>query len=368
MKHIKLPSIEICSDNFKPENDSSVKMNLKFLQPLKNSSFKNLQKVSDTEKKPIKIIKLRNSDLKEQLKRISSLSYLKPKERNNTKLNRVQTIKVTNNNLNNVINLDSNNNIDRNTRYSDKDSQTMLNSISSIMNNKNENKLILPTASKITIMKSEKEIKLSKSNIINKIDTNKNDKGIKIRNNIKYLFNNNSDKKDNNKFHEYDIKFHNSFYRNVNWNNNILKKILEEKNMKINLDIIKKCNYKKINDAKEKEKKKKNQHELKNINNKGYVNSYFNSDINNFYNKCKYKNNKLILTLMKKRNQNSGIKNYLSRFNDNNLYRNYCAYNIVNNEKQRNENKGNTLSFEHEYNYSSATSLRGNSILGLKNV
>ena len=367
MKNIKLPSIEICSDNFKPESDSSVKMNLKYLQPLRNPSFKNLQKVCDREKKPIKIIKLKNSDLKEKLKKISSLSYLKPKERNNTKLNRVQTIKVTNNNSNNVINLDSNN-IDKNTRYTDKDSQTMLNSISSIMNNKSENKLILPTASKILIMKNDREMKLSKSNIINKIDNNRNDKGIKIRNNIKYLFNNNYDKIDTNKVHEYDIKFHNSFYRNVNWNNNILKKMLEEKNMKINLDLIKNCKYRKINNAMEKEKKKKNKNELKSINNKNYINSYFNSDINNFYNKCKYKNNKLILTLMKKRNQNSGIKNYLSRFNDNNLYRNYCAYNIINNEKQINENKGNTLSFEHEYNYSSCTSLRGNSILGLKNV
>ena len=368
MKNIKRYSIELNSDNLKQENDSLIQKNLKYLNPLNNPSFKDLQNDSATQRKPIKIIKLRNSDLKEKLKRISSIYYLKPKKRNNMKLSSVHTIRLTNNNTKDMINLDSNNNYDRNTRFSDKDSQ-MLNSISSILNSKNDNNLILPTGSKILLMKNEREIKLSKSNIINKIDNNKNDKGIDVKNNIKNPFNNIYDNTNINKFHEYDIKFHNSFFKNVNWNNNILKKMLQEKNMKINLDSINNNKYMKRNDTMDKVKEKKNQNVLKNINNnKNYINSYFNSDINKFYNNCKYKNNKLILSLLKNRKKNAGIKNYLSRFNDNNIYHNYCTCNIVNNEKPRNENKRNTISYEHEQNYSSGSSLKASSILCLKNI
>ena len=85
---------------------------------------------------------------------------------------------------------------------------------------------------------------------------------------------------------------------------------------------------------KEKEKEKKNQIIFKSINNENNNNSYFNSEINNFYNNCKYKNNKLILSLMRNRNINKTKRIYLSRFNEN-IYYNYCVSNINDTESKR---------------------------------
>ena len=193
----------------------------------------------------------------------------------------------------------------------------LINKKLNLFNNKHNKKLILPIAyNKINQMK-----------IINNDETKK-------ENYIKYIFNGVKEKIRKNNCHEYDIKFNNSYLKNINWNNNVLKKIFRNKKMMLNMELIK--NYKiKKNESKEKEKEKetKELNILKNINN-FYDNSYFNSEINNFYNNCKYKNNKLILSLMRKRNINKSKRIYLSRFNEN-IYYNYCVSNINENESKR---------------------------------
>jgi hypothetical protein len=179
-------------------------------------------------------------------------------------------------------------------------------------------------------IESNKLNQLKKKNQLNEDSKNEND--------VKYVFNGVKDKIIKNNFHEYDIKFKNSFLRNINWNNNVLKKIFRNKKIMLNMELIK--NYKiKKNESKEKEKEKetKELNILKNINN-FYDNSYFNSEINKFYNKCKYKNNKLILSMIKKRKINKTKRIYLNRFNDY-IYNNYCASNDIYNANKKDDNK-----------------------------
>ena len=77
--------------------------------------------------------------------------------------------------------------------------------------------MILPFSLKIPLIKFEN--KFNNSDIINK---NK----IKKKNNIKYIFNGVKDQKEIKKIHEYNIKFNNSFLRNIKCNNNIFFNIL----------------------------------------------------------------------------------------------------------------------------------------------
>ena len=183
---------------------------------------------------------------------------------------------------------------------------------------------------KIPLIKYEN--KFNNSDIIN-------NNIIKKENNIKYIFNGVKDQKEIKKIHEYNIKFNNSFLRNIKWNNNILKNILKNNRFKLNIkENNNTINNKSLNISLDKEKEKKNEINIfKNINNK-YDNSYFNSEINKFYNKCKYKNNKLILSMIKKRKINKTKRIYLNRFNDY-IYNNYCASNNIYNANKKDDNK-----------------------------
>ena len=341
---MKLPIIEGYSYDFKNEEKKTIdKRILNHLKVLKPFPFKSLHKYFDTEKKSISVLNLRKKNLDEESKIIPNNSYMRSNRENPMNHKKIKIIRRANfnNNKNHhiyLINSDNINEINTNNNYNDSiytenRFNTLINSRASSVNNKNENyKLSLPIVPKIVLNYGGKN-RLNQSDIIN----NRNNK-IKKERYVRYIFSSIKDKTKSKQLHEYNIKFNNSFLNNINLNNNILKRILKNKKIKINMEAIKNYKFRNKKDLlekeKEKEKEKKNQIIFKSINNENNNNSYFNSEINNFYNNCKYKNNKLILSLMRNRNINKTKRIYLSRFNEN-IYYNYCVSNINDNESKR---------------------------------
>ena len=350
MNNMKLPFIEGYSDNsINQYNYSYDKRNLnnfKALKDVKNNSFNTLIKNVNRNTMSLQCINLRKNSLKEKLKRISSVSDVEPITINRLSMNSIKFIKVQKTktifNKMNSQNSDNNNNLEKNKMNNDEFIPQIINIKPNIINNRNNKKLILPIA-------SNKLNQLKKKNQVNEDSKKEND--------VKYVFNGVKDKIIKNNFHEYDIKFKNSFLRNINWNNNVLKKIFRNKKIILNMEVIKNFKMKKKNESKEKETKELSV--LKNINN-FYDNSYFNSEINNFYNKCKYKNKKLILSMKRTDSINSHNRIYLDRFNDfrnNNFIPSFIEHkNILKNENKRNsllyeKNKSNSsnVSFNSKY-------------------
>ena len=371
---MKLPKIEGFQSDLKIKNHNI--LNTKFLnniKVIKHFPLKNLHNYLDTEKKSMSMLNIRKKNYYEEKKIMTNLSYLKSSRENESpiKQKQIKILKKTNNNehiymLNsdNVI-LNSNNRFNDST-YLENRYQTLINNRASLIKNKNEKKkLILPIVSEIL---KHDELKYEKNNL-NQSDVNVINHKIKLKKSdyLKYILSGTNNEEKTQKIHEYNIKFHNSFLSNINWNNNILKRIFKNKNIKINMETIENFKYKNKKELleKDKEKEKKNPIVFKNINNDN-DNSYFNSEINNFYNNCRYKNNKLILSLMKKRNINKNDKRiYLNRFNEN-IYHNYCASNNIYNNNHKNENKGNNLFAEKSQEKSKNNSIN-NSLFNLIN-
>ena len=286
---MKLPLIEnnkrLISENiFELKNKYQNKFVLKNFIPTKKSPIilkkDNIEELSNDK-----------LELKNKLKRVSSISYL------NSKNNKIIKKKIKIRNINNdIFELNSDN----------------------IINNFSDNIKTRPFI-------NDKSIKKYKDK----------DKLIYISQEIKNKLNFSSVNKDN-KIHEYNIKFNNAFWKNISWNNNILKNIFkrslnkgkeknEEKENSINCK-----NMKSFDKEKDKDKEKKNLRIFKNINN-DYINSYFYSEINNFYNN--YKNNKIILSKLEKKNMSNNKKIYTSPFNENIYYNNHCVSELINNNK-----------------------------------
>ena len=356
---MKLPIIEGYSYDFQNENKKTIdKRILNHLKVIKPIPLKSIHKYFDTEKKSISVLNLRKKNLDEESKIIPNNSYMKSNRDNTINQKKIKIMKRANinNNKNHIylINSDNINEINTNNNYNDSiftenRFQTLINGRSSFINNRNENdKLNLPIVPKI-LKNFERKNRLNQSDIIN----NRNNK-IKKEKYVRYIFSSIKDKTKSKQLHEYNIKFNNSLLNNINWKNNILRRILKNKKIKINMEAIKKYKFRNkkvlIDKEKEKEKEKKNQIIFKSINNES-DNSYFNSEINNFYNNCKYKNNKLILSLMRKRNINKSKRIYLSRFNEN-IYYNYCVSNNYNNDNESKRSLPNEKDIEKNKNAS----------------
>ena len=335
---MKLPIIEGYSYDFQNENKKTIdKRILNHLKVIKPIPIKSIHKYFDTEKKSISVLNLRKKNLDEESKIIPNNSYMKSNRDNPINQKKIKIMKRANinNNKNHIylINSDNINEINTNNNYNDSiftenRFQTLINGRSSFINNRNENdKLNLPIVPKI-LKNFERKNRLNQSDIIN----NRNNK-IKKEKYVRYIFSSIKDKTKSKQLHEYNIKFNNSLLNNINWKNNILRRILKNKKIKINMEAIKNYKFRNKKDLLDKEKEKKNQIIFKSINNES-DNSYFNSEINNFYNNCKYKNNKLKLSLMKERNINKSQRIYMSIFNEN-IYNNFCALNM----NQKNENQ-----------------------------
>ena len=340
---MKLPFIEALSDNsinqFNPYDRRNLN-NFKALKEIKNNSFNALNHNLDKNTLRIQCINLKKNGLKGRLKRISSVSDVESININKINMNPIKFIKIQKNKtLFDKINSENNdNNIHQNLLKSDEYIPQLINKKLNLFNNKHRRKLILPIA----------------ANKLNQMKIIKDDE-MKKENEIKHIFNGVKDKMRKKNFHEYDIKFNNSFLKNINWNNNVLKKIFRNKKIMLNMELIK--NYKiKKNESKEKEKEKetKELNILKNINN-FYDNSYFNSEINNFYNNCKYKNKKLILSIKKSESISSNQRIFLDRFNDN-INNNFIPSLIEHKKIPNNENKGNILLYEKNKSNSSNVS------------
>ena len=343
MNNMKLPFIEGYSDNsINQYNYSYEKRNLnnfKALKDVKNNSFNTLKKNVNRNTMSLQCINLRKNSLKEKLKRISSVSDVEPITINRLNINSIKSIKVQKNKtiFNKMNSQNSDNNLEKNKMNSDEYIPQLINRKPNILNNRNNKKLILPIASN----------KLNQLKIKNQVNDDS-----KKENDVKYIFNGVKDKIIKNNFHEYDIKFKNSFLRNINWNNNVLKKIFRNKKIILNMEVIKNFKTKKKNESKEKEAKELSV--LKNINN-FYDNSYFNSEINNFYNNCKYKNKKLILSMKRNDSINSNNRIYLDRFNDfrnNNFIPSFIEHKKI----PKHENKRNSLLYANNKSNSSNVS------------
>ena len=311
---MKLPLIErllkkshLTSENIPDKNKYQNRFFIKNFYPSKRTSLL----INNNNKEEQLSNNLRfKLELKNTLRRVTSISYLNLKNNKTIK----KRIKITNNINNDILNLNSDNNILFND-YSDYNkTRTLINSKSSfisIRKNKEKNK-------EINKEKNEEKEK---------------DKLIIINNELKNKLNR-SDVIKSKKIHEYNIKFNNLFWRNISWNNNILKNIFKKNlnNKRGKKEEIKNIDCKNMKQSFDKEKEKKNSFVFKSYNENG--SSYFNSEINNFYNNCKYKNNKLKLSLMKERNINKSQRIYMSIFNEN-IYNNFCALNM----NQKNENQ-----------------------------
>ena len=336
---MKLPFIEALSDNsinqFNPYDRRNLN-NFKALKEIKNNSFNALNHNFDKNTLRIQCINLKKNGLKGRLKRISSVSDVESININKINMNPIKFIKIQKNKtLFDKINSENNdNNIHQNLLKSDEYIPQLINKKLNLFNNKHRRNLILPIA----------------ANKLNQMKIIKDDE-VKKENEIKHIFNGVKDKMRKKNFHEYDIKFNNSFLKNINWNNNVLKKIFRNKKIMLNMELIK--NYKiKKNESKEKETKDIGL--LKNINN-FYDNSYFNSEIKNFYNNCKYKNKKLILSIKKSESISSNQRIFLDRFNDN-INNNFIPSLIEHKKIPNNENKGNILLYEKNKSNSSNVS------------
>ena len=336
---MKLPFIEALSDNsinqFNPYDRRNLN-NFKALKEIKNNSFNALNHNLDKNTLRIQCINLKKNGLKGRLKRISSVSDVESININKINMNPIKFIKIQKNKtLFDKINSENNDNkINQNLLKSEEYIPQLINKKLNLFNNKHRRKLILPIA----------------ANKLNQMKIIKDDE-MKKENEIKHIFNGVKDKMRKKNFHEYDIKFNNSFLKNINWNNNVLKKIFRNKKIMLNMELIK--NYKiKKNESKEKETKEIGI--LKNINN-FYDNSYFNSEIKNFYNNCKYKNKKLILSIKKSESISSNQRIFLDRFNDN-VNNNYIPSLIEHKKIPNNENKGNILLYEKNKSNSSNVS------------
>ena len=344
IKNMKLPFIEGYSDNSVHKFNSSDQRDLNNFKAFKENHFCNIILNNfGKERKPIKFINLRKKDLKEKLKKISSVSDIETKSINKKNINSIKMIKLGKRKsiLNSLKSDISDNRLDKNLNNNDDYFQDLIISKSTIVNNRNNKKLILPIASN----------KLNNYKIFNNIEDES-----KKENSCKYIFNGVKEKAKKNTIHEYDIKFNNSFLKNINWNNNLLKKIFKSKKIILNMEIIKDYKIKKKSESKEKETKEKSI--LKNINSiNNYDNSYFNSEINNFYNNCKMKNNKLILSMVKKNDSIKSYKKiYIDRFNDNNKNSNFFPSKIIHNNFPKNENKRNILLYQKNKSNSSNVS------------
>ena len=360
---MKLPIIEGYSYDFQNENKKTIdKRILNHLKVIKPIPLKSIHKYFDTEKKSISVLNLRKKNLDEESKIIPNNSYMKSNRDNTINQKKIKIMKRANinNNKNHIylINSDNINEINTNNNYNDSiftenRFQTLINGRSSFINNRNENdKLNLPIVPKI-LKNFERKNRLNQSDIIN----NRNNK-IKKEKYVRYIFSSIKDKTKSKQLHEYNIKFNNSLLNNINWKNNILRRILKNKKIKINMEAIKKYKFRNkkvlIDKEKEKEKEKKNQIIFKSINNES-DNSYFNSEINNFYNNCKYKNKKLILSIKKSESISSNQRIFLDRFNDN-VNNNYIPSLIEHKKIPNNENKGNILLYEKNKSNSSNVS------------
>ena len=355
---MKLPIIEGYSYDFQNENKKTIdKRILNHLKVIKPIPLKSIHKYFDTEKKSISVLNLRKKNLDEESKIIPNNSYINSNRDNPINQKKIKIMKRANiNNKNHIylINSDNINEINTNNNYNDSINtenrfQTLLYGRPSFINYRNENEndnLNLPIVPKILKNYGRKN-RLNQSYIIN----NRNNKITKEKY-VRYIFSSIKDKTKSKQLHEYNIKFNNSLLNNINWKNNILKRILKNKKIKINMEAIKNYKFRNKKDLldKEKEKEKKNQIIFKSINNENN-NSYFNSEINNFYNNCKYKNNKLILSLMRKRNINKSKRIYLSRFNEN-IYYNYCVSNNYNNDNESKRSLPNEKDIEKNKNAS----------------
>lgn len=366
---MKLPKLKGYSNNVKITNHNIInKRLLNNIKIIKYNPFKNMHNNIGNEKKSLSVVNLKKKKLYKEQEIMTINSYLKSNLEKPINKKIIKIVKKDDNNDNDLrLNSDNlyanndNNNDFNDTIYTENRFKTLINSKSSFINNRNENnKIILPTVTKM-LGNFDGKNKLNQSVLnINKI------KKIKLKQD-KYIRDIIAGVKEEEKFkklHEYNIRFDNSFLYNINWNNNILKNMLKNKKININMEAIKNYKIKNKKMQFDKEKEKKNILLSKSIDNEN-DNSYFNSEINNFFNNCKYKNNKLILSLMKKRNNNNNINKriYLSRFNEN-IYNNYCESNNLYNENPKFENRRASLFVEKEQEKSRDNSMN-NSIFKL---
>ena len=352
---MKLPKIEEYSSYFPNENKRIIDKNLlNYLKIIKNP-FQSLHKYFDTEKKSISLMNLKKKNIEEESKIIPSNSCFKSSSKDNIfDSKKIKIIKRPYNhrlymvNSDNVNEINNHNNYYNDSLHSENRAETLLNIKSYVLNDKIEDyKFPLPVVQNIP--KKSKGV-----NTINQSDfLNGRHNKMKREHSMKIIRSGFEESKNSKQIHNYNIKFNNSFLKNINWNNNILKKLLKEKKFKINLGAIKNFKLRNQKESSDKEKEKKNPITFKSYNE--IDSSYFNSEINDFYNNCKYKNNKLILSLMKERNINKSKKVYLSIFNEN-IYNNYCAFNM--NQKNLNPKI---------YNLSSEKTIKKNRIISCNN-
>ena len=331
---MKLPKIEETSSYFRNEIKRTIDKNTLNDSKTLKYPFQSLHKYFGTKKKSISLINLKKKNIEEEFKIIPSNSFFKSSSKENLLEKRKMDImqKPYNNwlymiNSENLNELNSQNIYYNDSLNSDNRIETSLNIKRYNINDNIETiKLSLPLIRKIK--KNNKG-----TNTINQSDfLNKRHNKIIREHSIKIIKSSFEEKKNNKQIHNYNIKFNNSLLKNINWNNNILKKILKNKKSKINIEKIKNFKFRNKKEILDKEIEKKNSFVFKSYNENG--SSYFNREINNFYNNCKYKNNKLKLSLMKERNINKSQRIYMSIFNEN-IYNNFCALNM----NQKNENQ-----------------------------
>ena len=261
-------------------------------------------------------------------------------KRNNDNLNNInKKIKIIKSSDNLYLNRNTKTNIHMNSNEINFNISN-IDELTKLKKQKDEDKTILPITSKILEHKKiytldnhgMKDI-LKYRNEINKELTKKKTLDYKL---------------DNKKYHEHYIFFNNCFFKKNSWNNNLLKNILP-KNINYILKERELQKIAKINSQLSQEKEKNDKIKIKNKFNifrnlsNSHDNSYsfFNSEINHFYNNYKNNNCKLILF---KRNENINKDNNKIHFNKlhKNISYNYNL-NIPHKKNQNNCNKKNAL-------------------------
>ena len=298
---------------------------------------------------------LKKKSIEEESKIIPSNSFFKSSSKDNIFDSRkIKIIKRPYNhrlymvNSDNVNEINNHNNYYNDSLHSENRAETLLNIKSYVLNDKIEDyKFPLPVVQNIP-KKSKGVNTINQSDFLNgRHNKMKRDHSMKI---IRSGF---EESKNSKQIHNYNIKFNNSFLKNINWNNNILKKLLKEKKFKINLGAIKNFKLRNQKESSDKEKEKKNPITFKSYNE--IDSSYFNSEINDFYNNCKYKNKKLILSMKKHDTIKSNQRIFLDRFNDN-INNNFIPSYNGHKQLPKNENKGNILLYEKNKSNSSNVS------------
>ena len=333
------------STKFIPKILSSLKLSHNTIKNNKENIFDNFEINKDDIDNNYKINSYRDLNLSEKYNKIQSIS---PQMKNNMKINinlvnkKIKIIKSCDNLFVNK-NFNTNDNIDKNRNKMNILIEKEISDNINKKNEKDEDKTILPFSSKIL-----------KNKNINSININ----GLKFKDfiNNRYEINNELTKKkaidynlDKNKgYHEHYIFFNNSFLGKNSWKNNLLKNILP-KNINYILKERELQKIAKINSQLSQEKEKNDKIKIKNKFNifrnlsNSHDNSYsfFNSEINHFYNNYKNNNCKLILF---KRNENINKDNNKIHFNKlhKNISYNYNL-NIPHKKNQNNCNKKNAL-------------------------